>query len=266
MRTQMPLLLAACLLIGCAVPWTADQGYEPTPDGSGFDTYYGVGGESDADRAYLQAGLGLGEQEIARGGLAAPAEPMTADTEPVPTMSAVDPRKVIYTGNLQIATADPEAAVQRTRELAESVGGYMQQMTGSGIVVRVPAEKFDETVAAVEQFGVLVDKDISAQDVTEQYEDLTIRLTNARALMTKLQNLLDRAQTVEDALKVEKELTRVRTQVEQLEGRLNRLSSQLAYATLAVEFIPTHATPPGLQARLPFWWLGRLGLDTLMDF
>ena len=262
MRTQMPLLLAACLLIGCAVPWTADQGYEPAGV-EGRRATFGV--QFDTDRAYHQAIAG--EQAVlSSGGLPAPAEPMTADTEPVPTMSAVDPRKVIYTGNLQIATADPEAAVQRTRELAESVGGYMQQMTGSGIVVRVPAEKFDETVAAVEQFGVLVDKDISAQDVTEQYEDLTIRLTNARALMTKLQNLLDRAQTVEDALKVEKELTRVRTQVEQLEGRLNRLSSQLAYATLAVEFIPTHATPPGLQARLPFWWLGRLGLDTLMDF
>ena len=261
MRMQIAFLLAAGLLIGCAYYSPSEPALETTVAGASWQ----VAGDYDADRVHLRR-VGLGDQEQAIAGLPAPAMPVPAGQEPVPTMSAVDPRKVIYTGNLQIATADPEAAVQRTRELAESLGGYMQQMTGSGIVVRVPAERFDEAVEAVEQFGVLVDKDISAQDVTEQYEDIGIRLTNARALLTKLQNLLDRAQTVEDALKVEKELARVRTQVEQLEGKLNRLNSQLAYATLAVAFIPTHATPPNLQARLPFWWLGRLGLDTLMDF
>lgn len=221
----------------------ASIAYEPTAD-----QYAPITGEADA----------VNERSLSP----APA----AEPEPIPTMSAVDPRKVIYTGNMQIAAADPGAAVWRTRELAESVGGYMQQMTGNGIVVRVPAERFDETVTAVEQLGVVVNKDISAQDVTDQYEDLTIRLTNARALLTKLQDLLDRAQTVEAALKVEKELARVRTQVEQLEGKLNRLNSQVGYATLAVGFIPTHDTPPDLQTRLPFWWLGRLGLDALMAF
>ena len=195
--------------------------------------------------------------------LAAPPIPVDDD---MPMLSAVHPRKVVYTGALKIATADVNQAVIQTQQLAEQLGGYMQQMTAETIVIRVPAPAFDQALVRLGQMGTVIAKQLTARDVTEQYEDLDIRLRNAKALLTKLHGLLQKAEDVKQALAVEREMARVRTEIEKLQGRLNRMKSQLAYATLSVAFIRTERTPPELQARLPFWWLGRLGLDALMEF
>lgn len=178
----------------------------------------------------------------------------------------VDPRRVIYTGVFQVVVSDVKHALARTKAAAARLGGYMQQMTEERIVFRVPAERFDEAVETVEGMGTVVHRQVEAQDVTEEYEDLGVQLENARALAATLRKLLDRAKDVEDALAVEKELARVRERIERLEGRLNRLKNRIAYATLSVTFRPTAQAPGEVVARLPFPWLWRLGLDSLMQF
>ncbi len=183
-----------------------------------------------------------------------------------PHLAVIEPRKVVYTGRLDLAVADPARAVAQTKALAEKLGGYMQRQTRESIVIRVPAGRFDEAVAAVEQLGTLFDKDLQAQDVTETYVDLEIRLTNARALLTKLQSLLAKARDVKDALAVEKEIARVRAEVETLTGKLNRLKNQVAFATLTARFRTAAEAPEELKVRLPFWWLGSLGLEVLLRF
>ena len=195
-----------------------------------------------------------------------PVAPSIPADEDMPMLSAVQPRKVVYTGALKIATADVNQAVLQTQQLAEQLGGYMQQMTAETIVIRVPAAAFDQALVRLGEMGTVITKQLTARDVTEQYEDLDIRLRNAKALLTKLHGLLQKAEDVKQALAVEREMARVRTEIEKLQGRLNRMKSQLAYATLSVAFIRTERTPPELQVRLPFWWLGRLGLDALMEF
>jgi hypothetical protein len=181
-------------------------------------------------------------------------------------VSGVDPRRVIYTGTFQVVVSDVKHALAETKAAAERLGGYMQQMTEERIVFRVPAERFDQAVETVEGIGTVVHRQVEAQDVTEEYEDLGVQLQNARALATTLRKLLDRAKDVEDALAVEKELARVRERIERLEGRLNRLKNRIAYATLSVTFRPTEQAPGEVVARLPFPWLWRLGLDSLMQF
>lgn len=195
-----------------------------------------------------------------------PAAPPIPVDDDMPMLSAVQPRKVVYTGALKIATADVNQAVLQTQQLAEQLGGYMQKMTAETIVIRVPAPAFDQALVRLGQMGTVIAKQLTARDVTEQYEDLDIRLRNAKALLTKLHGLLQKAEDVKQALAVEREMARVRTEIEKLQGRLNRMKSQLAYATLSVAFIRTERTPPEFQVRLPFWWLGRLGLDALMEF
>ncbi|MHC4563298.1 MAG: DUF4349 domain-containing protein [Planctomycetota bacterium] len=219
--------------------------------------------------AYSQAGAGEAtwahsEQEADRdAGLAAALEPLAEET---PRLSAVDPRRIVYTAEVRIATAQPEVAVARTRKLAEAFGGYMQKMTRDAIVIRVPAKSFDEALEQLAGMGTLVDQQVTAQDVTEEFVDLEIRLKNAKALLAKLHTLLDKATEVKQALAVEKEIARVQTDIETLEGKLNRLTSRIAYATLSVRFLPGQDIPPTLKLRLPFWWLSRLGVETMMSF
>jgi len=116
----------------------------------------------------------------------------------------------------------------------------------------------------VADMGVVINKDITARDVTEQYIDLKIRLSNAKALRQKLIALLDRAKNVKEALAVEKELARVRTEIETLEGRVKRMSNQVAYSTISVTFRKYANAPSQLMTHLPFGWLRTLGVEPLL--
>ncbi len=189
-----------------------------------------------------------------------------AKPEPLPHLAVMDPRKVVYTAELTIVAADVRTSLEQTKALAQQSGGYMQQMTSTSIVIRVPAEKFDQTIAALEKLGTVMHRDIKAADVTEDYIDLEIRLRNAKALLAKLLALLDKAADVKEALAVEKEVARVRTQIEQLTGQLNRLKNQVTYATISAKFVATHEAPDELKVSLPFWWLRVLGLEGLLRF
>jgi hypothetical protein len=205
-----------------------------------------------------------------------PAEPAPTPGKPAPdltlfkapagqSVAAVEPRKVVYTGSFTLLVADMKAAAESTLRMAEQMGGYMQHMTDSSIVIRVPAARFDETVAGLGNIGTVTDKEVKAQDVTEEYEDLAIRLKNAKALQERLVALLAKAENVKDAIEVEREVNRVRTEIEKLEGQMNRLSGQIAYATLSVRFTQTREAPRELKVSLPFPWLRELGLEHLLS-
>ncbi len=209
-------------------------------------------------------GLSVGVDVDKAAGLAAShLDPLPEET---PKLATIDPRKVIYTASLTIATADPQRSVDRTRQLAEQLGGYMQQMTNDAIVVRVPAESFDKAMAALAEIGTIIDRQVTARDVTDEYTDQATRLRNSRALLAKLEGLLEKATAVEDALAIERQIARVQTEIEQLEGKLNSLSSRVSYATLTISFVPSQEIPASMKLRLPFWWLSRLGLAELMSF
>jgi UDP-N-acetylmuramyl tripeptide synthase len=188
-----------------------------------------------------------------------------ASPAPVEPVAAVEPRQVIYTGTFAVLVPDVGSAIEAARRLAEAMGGYVQQQTMSDIVFRVPAARFNEAAEALKVFGTVADKHIDAQDVTEEYADLDLRLKSARALLDKLVVLLAKAENVKDALEVEREVARVRAEIEKLEAQKNRLSNRVAYATLTVRFSPMKEAPRGLKTSLPFPWLNRLGLEHLMD-
>jgi len=190
---------------------------------------------------------------------------MAAPREEV-KVSAVDPRRVVYCGSFDVVVPQPEKAISATKTLAEQLGGYVLKMTGEAIEIRVPAEKFDQAVAAIEKMGAVMQREVTAQDVTEEYEDLALRIQNARSMLEKLRELLGKAANVKEALEVEREIGRVRAELESLEGRFNRLRNRVAYATLTVTFTPMKEAPRQVRAELPFYWLTQLGLEFLMHY
>jgi hypothetical protein len=90
---------------------------------------------------------------------------------------------------------------------------------------------------------------VNAEDVSEEYVDVTARAENARRLETRLVDLLARRTgKLEDVLAVERELARVREEIERYEGRLRFLRTRAAFSTLAVtlhEPVPVLGDRPG---------------------
>src|SRR5207249_4389407 len=83
--------------------------------------------------------------------------------------------------------------------------------------------------------GKLESVNVNAEDVGEEFTDVTARMTNARRLERRLIDLLGtRTGKLKDVLAVETELARVREEIERYEGRLRYLRAHTATSTLSI--------------------------------
>ncbi len=159
-------------------------------------------------------------------------------------------RVIIYSGSITLVVKDAGQAASDITVLAARQGGYvsganlyMQKDVRRGtMTIRVPAEKYEETMAALRDLGVRVEKETtSTDDVTQEYTDLQARKTNLEHTEQALQKLLDERLKVgrtQDILEVYRELSNVRGEIEQIEGRLRYLANLAAMSTISIELIP----------------------------
>jgi len=165
--------------------------------------------------------------------------------------------------------------IDKVIDLAESFGGYLAARTDSSVVVRVPSGHFRDTLTALEKLGEVKRRSVNAEDVSEQYHDLEVRLANLKTVQKRLQDFLQKAANVSEALQVEQELERVGQEIDRIEGRMRFLRARATFSTVTVDLTakPKQQTiiaqgppppPPPRTADLPIDWLSRIGLETLL--
>jgi hypothetical protein len=172
---------------------------------------------------------------------------------------------LIYTATMTLAVFGTKDAIGAVEELARGLGGYLVARSDETVTVRVPAKAFQGALSGVSKLGDELHRDVKVRDVTEQFADLEVRLKNAEAIRLRLESLLQKAAKVEDALAVERELGRVTETIEQIKGRMRLLGELIAFSTITVNFRARPQDQVGSEVRLPFDWLGGLGLPPLMN-
>jgi hypothetical protein len=140
--------------------------------------------------------------------------------------------------------------VEAITTLANEQGGYVSnaniyqsnEVPRGSITIRVPAEKYEETLAKLRAMALRVEREnTGTQDVTEEFVDLEARKANLEHTEAALQKLLDDRQQLgrtSDILEVHRELTNIRGQIEQIEGRMRYLANQAALSTITIELTP----------------------------
>ena len=167
---------------------------------------------------------------------------VTGET-PVPVPVEVT-NMVIRTANVSIEVDSLEPAITQVRELAAQFGGYVantdvttgkHQLRNARLEVKIPARRFDESLSGLSPIGRLESVSVEAEDVGEQFVDVTARMENARRLERRLIDLLAaRTGKLKDVLDVEQTLARVREEIERYEGRLRYLRAHTAMSTLSI--------------------------------
>ncbi len=156
--------------------------------------------------------------------------------EDVEQDKVVQERKVLKAASLSVVVAQPDSAVAKTVRLASAYGGFMTSTANNLAVIRVPANRFNEAMDEIAEYGKLKDKRITGEDVTDSYLDLGIRLENAEKSRKRYLELLARAETVEAALAVERELERLNEIIDRYKGQRNRMDKLEQFATIRVNF------------------------------
>ena len=189
---------------------------------------------------------------------AVPTDATSADPLQNFTAGTNAPTMLIRTGHAFIEVEKVDPAVLKIRQLAVQVGGYITNSSISGgrdqirqatLELKIPAAQFDQAVGSLSTIGKVETVTSNAQDVGEEFVDVTARVTNARRLEERLISLLaNRTGRLDDVLRVERELARVREEIERYEGRLRYLTSRVAMSTLAItvhEPAPILGSNPG---------------------
>jgi hypothetical protein len=163
----------------------------------------------------------------------------------VPGVAAVSLNPMLVrTGTAVLEVDSLEEGIARVRELARRVGGLVGNTTISAgteetrraqMELRIPSINFDDAVSALAPIGKVESVNVTAEDVGEEYTDVSARVANARQMEARLLELLNtREGRLEEVLNLEREVARVRGEIEQYEGRLRYLRSRASVSLLTI--------------------------------
>jgi len=191
---------------------------------------------------------------VERGMAAVPSAPLVDEDW---ALEAVEERMIIWTGDVSLIVKDAGESLEKVEAIAKDLGGYVVNSSSwyqddqlrARLTIRVPSGEFDAAMARLKELAIRVEnRNVSTQDVTEEYTDLDARLRNLEATETELLELLtevrERTSKAEDVLAVYREITNIRGQIEQLKGRMQYLEKMTAMATINVELIPDVLAKP----------------------
>ena len=152
-------------------------------------------------------------------------------------------RMIVRTGNISMVVDDITAALESITQMADGYKGYVvssntwkdgERIYGS-ISIRIPAGSYDIASKTISQMAVEVtSQSTSSQDVTEEYVDLTARLSSLQATEAQLLLIMSKANLVTDILAVQYQLTSIQSQIEQIKGRMQYLEKTSATSLINV--------------------------------
>lgn len=171
-------------------------------------------------------------------------------------------KKIIKDGSITIKVKFVDAAKKRIDELLKTYGAYYENehfvnyetRISYNLTVRVPSKQFEAFLKASEHdTGEIITKNISARDVTEEYEDSETRLESKRLFRARYNQLLQKAAKVDDILSIEENIRTLQEEIESQEGHLKYLNDQVNFSTLEINLFIEKVTPKTPVSEEPFF-------------
>jgi len=203
--------------------------------------------DASADMAITAVKLPAKEESAANSLYEKPNSPAEND-------SKVIEQKIIKTGDIKFETNDLGATYNQMITAVKKHNAIIQNDSEGNeygsvfrkIIVRVPSKNFDAFLSDISKGVSYFDnKEISSQDVTEEYIDIDARLKAKKVLESRYLELLKKANKVSEMLEIEAQLSAIREEIEAKEGQLRYMQSQISMSTITIEFYKTVANEGG---------------------
>lgn len=173
----------------------------------------------------------------------------SADTNSI-NSGAVAQRKLILNGNASIEVPTISELDVKIDEWAKSYGGYVANSDWNErnfyATVKIPSNRFYDAMNSTSDFGKIKNHNINTNDVTDEYYDLESRIETKKILRDNLKGYLKKADNIKDMLEIERQLNEVESELESIEGRMKRLTNQIEFSTISLNFtLPVGKTEDG---------------------
>lgn len=150
-------------------------------------------------------------------------------------------KKVIKNGNMRIQVGDIKKAQNQVADILKKNEAYIQNEQFQNtdlddnldLVIRVPHKNFDALINSFsEGVGSVLSKNISSDDVTEEYTDVSIKLANKKIYLEKYRDMLRSASTTKDMIQIQETIRELEDEIDVAEGRLRFIDDRVNYSTL----------------------------------
>lgn len=168
-------------------------------------------------------------------------------TPPAPMIARIVSLTVVVK-DLTASRSSLEAILTRHRGYAAQLSVTTPQDAFRSLQasLRIPASELTSTIADLKSLGRVEDESQSADEVTQEHDDLLARLKTARETEARFQAILQqRTGSVADVLEVEESIARVRGEIESMETDQDALEHRVAFATVQLNLSEESKTPPG---------------------
>jgi len=154
-------------------------------------------------------------------------------------------KKIIKTAFLKLEVKDFKIYTEISHKAAKQYGGYIaneeqsqsEEKIESTISIKVPVEQFESIMNQLSSGAEkMVEKKITAEDVTGEVVDTKSRLLAKEQMRLKYLEFLKQSKNMEDVLKVQNEINNIQEEIESASGRVNYLSHQSAFSTVNLTF------------------------------
>ncbi len=154
-------------------------------------------------------------------------------------------RKILRTVNTRFQTEDLNVTTAYIEQLTKQQNGFITSMNHTNstreltnrMQVSIPAENLDGFLEGLKSQSVYTDYTrINAQDVTEEFYDISTRLKTKKEVRDRYVEILrNRAQTVKEILNAEEKIRVIQEEIESIEGRLKFLNTRAAMSQVHLD-------------------------------
>lgn len=150
-------------------------------------------------------------------------------------------KKIIKNGDMRIQVGDIKKSQNQVNEILKKNSAYIQTEDfrnsdadeNLDLTIRVPHKNFDVLINSFSNgIGSVLSKNISSEDVTEEYTDVSIKLANKRIYLEKYRDLLKRASNTKDMLEIQEKIRGLEDEIDVAEGKLRFIDDRVNYSTL----------------------------------
>ncbi|MFC4224579.1 DUF4349 domain-containing protein [Lysinibacter cavernae] len=183
-------------------------------------------------------------------------------------------REIIRTGDVTLSADDPIALGDDVVELIASADGRIDsrsdtpsseyQTESVWLSVRIPNISFDKVTDQIAKLGTLISSSFSAQDVTQQANNLDARIDALQTSVDRLTELLAQSANTADLIAAETALSERQAELDGLISDREFLSDQVEYSTLSVNIQSTETV---VQTEPQTFWDGIVaGWNSILAF
>jgi hypothetical protein len=168
-------------------------------------------------------------------------------------------RMIIHQASLSVNVKKLDKAQSNIEQKVEQYGGYIVEsnvyqeddQTSSGkMIVRIPEKNFEKFLLDAEgEAAEILERNVTGQDVTEQYVDLESRVKSKRAVEERLLEFMSKAQKTDDLLKISADLATIQEEIEVMVGKMKYLENQTSFSTIELTMYENRVVVPEIESK-----------------